>query len=70
LSVPDDLVDDGHGGFYVSCLGDNTVRHVDGHGTATRGAVAVPYPQGLLRRADGTLIVAEENANRIVSVRP
>lgn len=70
LSVPDDIVGDGHGGFYVSCLGDGTIRHIAADGATTLAAAGLPDPQGLLRRADGTLIVSEENANRIVAVRP
>jgi DNA-binding beta-propeller fold protein YncE len=70
LSVPDDVVDDGHGGFYVTCLGDGTVRHVDRAGHTTLVAANIPNPQGLLRRADGTLIVTEEQANLILAIAP
>jgi adhesin HecA-like repeat protein len=69
LSVPDDAVSDGRGGFYVSCLGDGTIRHLGADGAAMLTAANLPNPQGLLRRADGALIVAEESANRIVAVQ-
>jgi sugar lactone lactonase YvrE len=68
LSVPDDILGDGHGGFYVTCLGDGTLRHVNSSGTATLVARGLAGPQGLLRRADGTLIVAEEQRNAIVAI--
>jgi hypothetical protein len=70
LSVPDDLADDGHGGLYVTCLGDNTLRHIDARGVTTLIAAGLGNPQGLLRRPDGSLIVAEENDNLIVAIRP
>jgi sugar lactone lactonase YvrE len=70
LSVPDDVIGDGHGGLYISCLGDDTIRHLDPNGLATLVAGGLPDPQGLLRRADGTLIVAEESANLMMTVRP
>src|SRR5207302_843792 len=68
LSVPDDVVDDGHGGLYVTCLGDGTVRHVDSSGTTTLVASGFSNPQGLLRRADGTLIVSDETTNLIETI--
>jgi sugar lactone lactonase YvrE len=70
LSVPDDVVSDGRGGYYISCLGDGTIRHVAADGTTSVVAASLSSPQGLLRRTDGTLIVAEESANRIVALRP
>lgn len=70
LSVPDDIVGDGHGGYYITCLGDNTLRHLSSAGRITLVAAGLPNPQGLLRRADGALIVSEEDANQIVLVRP
>ena len=70
LSVPDDIVADGHGGYYITCLGDSTLRHLTASGRTTLVATGLPNPQGLLRRADGALIVSEEDANRIVLVRP
>lgn len=70
LSVPDDVVGDGGTGFYVSSLGDGTLRHIAADGTTTLVAAGLANPQGLLRRADGTLIVAEESANRIVAIHP
>lgn len=69
LSVPDDIVGDGHGGAYVSCLGDGTIRHLAADGTTQLAAAGLPNPQGLLRRSDGTLIVAQEDADRIVAIR-
>lgn len=68
LSVPDDVLDDGRGGVYVTCLGDGTIRHIDSHGVTTLVAGGLPNPQGLLRRSDGTLVVAEEDANLLVIV--
>jgi sugar lactone lactonase YvrE len=68
LSVPDDIVGDGRGGFYVTCLGDGSVRHVDSGGTASLVAKGLASPQGLLRRADGTLIVTEEQRNAIIAI--
>ncbi len=70
LSVPDDILSDGQGGFYITCLGDNTLRHRDQHGAITLVAAGLADPQGMLRRKDGTLIVAEETANTFVTVRP
>lgn len=69
LSVPDDVVSDGHGGYEVTCLGDNTVRHLARDGTITLVASRLRNPQGLLRRANGALIVAEEDANQITLLR-
>lgn len=70
LSVPDDVVGDGHGGFYVTCLGDGTVRHVDSSGKPSLVATGFASPQGLLRRADGMLIVTDEQRNSILAIHP
>jgi sugar lactone lactonase YvrE len=70
LQTPDDIVSDGGTGFYVTCLGDGTVRHLDPLGRVTLVASGFRSPQGLLRRADGTLIVADEVANTIMAVHP
>ncbi len=70
LSVPDDIVSDGQGGFYITCLGDNTLRHLDRRGVVSLVAAGLRNPQGLLRRSDGALIVSQEDANLIVVVRP
>jgi sugar lactone lactonase YvrE len=68
LQTPDDIVSDGASGFYVTCLGDGTLRHLDRLGRVTLVASGFRSPQGLLRGADGTLIVADEVANTIVAV--
>ena len=69
LSVPDDIVSDGHGGYDVSCLGDGTIRHIAADGITRLAATGLPNPQGLLRRSDGTLIVAQEDTNRLVALQ-
>jgi sugar lactone lactonase YvrE len=70
LRVPDDIVGDGHAGFYVTCLGDGTLRHISGSGITTLVAANLRSPQGLLRQSDGTLIVTQETDNLIVAVHP
>jgi len=69
LSIPDDIVSDGAAGFYITCLGDNTLRHLDSNGGITLVAADLHNPQGLLRRPNGELIVAEEDANQIVAIQ-
>jgi sugar lactone lactonase YvrE len=70
LSIPDDIVPDGAGGFYVTCLGDSSLRHLSATGATTLVAAGLPNPQGLVRLPNGTLVVAEEDANQLVAMTP
>lgn len=67
LPVPDDIAPDGHGGYLITCLGDGSLRRVSATGATTIVSTGLPNPQGLLRRPDGTIVVAEEDRGLLLA---
>ncbi len=70
LSQPDDLAFGPNGSFYVSDIGDGTLRQIAADGSVKLIARGLNEPEGIVPLADGSLIVAEQGRNRLVRVDP
>ncbi len=67
---PDDLVFDRQGRLLFSDFYRGTVSRVNADGSVTRILSGVDGPEGLVVLSDGTLIIAEQRTNRILSLAP
>ena len=67
---PDDLVFDQQGRLLFSDFYNGTVSRVNSDGSVTRILSGLAGPEGLVVLADGTLIIAEQHPNRILSLAP
>ena len=67
---PDDLVFDRQGRLLFSDFYNGTVSRVNSDGSVTRILNGLAGPEGLVVLADGTLIIAEQRPNRILSLAP
>ena len=67
---PDDLVFDQQGRLLFSDFYNGTVSRVNSDGSVTRILKGLAGPEGLVVLADGTLIIAEQHSNRILSLAP
>ena len=67
---PDDLVFDQQGRLLFSDFYNGTVSRVNNDGSVTRILSGLAGPEGLVVLADGTLIIAEQHPNRILSLAP
>ncbi|MBM2578139.1 SMP-30/gluconolactonase/LRE family protein [Jannaschia sp. Os4] len=72
--TPNDLTPDGAGGFWFTDPGrfgepdPGRVFHVDAEGTATLAAEGIDFPNGVVLRANGRmLLVGESRANRVLA---
>jgi len=69
-SKPDDLVFDLQGRILFSDGYHGTVGRINADGTVTILASGLQRPEGLVVLPDGTLIIAEQKPNRILSLAP
>ena len=67
---PDDLAFDGTGRLLFSDYTNGTGSRLNADGSVTVLHRGLAGPEGLVRLADGTLVVAQEKTNRIVSFAP
>lgn len=67
---PDDLTLDQQGRLLFSDFYNGTVSRVNADGSVTRIISGLAGPEGLVVLADGTLIIAEQRTNRILSLAP
>ena len=67
---PDDLVFDRQGRLLFSDFYNGTVSRVNSDGSVTRILNGLAGPEGLVVLDDGTLIIAEQRPNRILSLAP
>src|SRR5216683_3744234 len=67
---PDDLVFDQQGRLLFSDFYNGTISRVNSDGSVTRILSGLAGPEGLVVLADGTLIIAEQHPNRILSLAP
>jgi sugar lactone lactonase YvrE len=67
---PDDLVIDPSGHLLFSDYTNGTISRLEANGTATVLFTGLAGPEGLVFLRDGTLVVAEENTNRILQIKP
>ncbi len=67
---PDDLVFDQQGRLLFSDFYNGTISRVNANGTVTVLYQNIAGPEGLVVLKDGTLIVAEQRSNRIISFTP
>jgi len=67
---PDDLVFDQQGRLLFSDFYNGTVSRVNSDGSVTRILSGLAGPEGLVVLTDGTLIIAEQHPNRILSLAP
>jgi len=65
---PDDLIFDQQGHLLFSDFYNGTVSRVNSDGSVTQILSGVAGPEGLVALADGTLIIAEQRTNRILSL--
>jgi len=67
---PDDLAFDPEGRLLFSDFYNGTVSRLNADGSVTVLAPGLPGPEGLVVLSDGTLIIAEQSAQQIVSLAP
>ncbi len=67
---PDDLAFDTKGNLLFSDFYNGTVSRLNADGSITVILRNLAGPEGLVMLADGTLIIAEQRTNRILSVAP
>lgn len=67
---PDDLIFDQQGRLLFSDFYNGTVSRVNSDGSVTQLLSGLAGPEGLVVLADGTLIIAEQHPNRILSLAP
>src|SRR6266700_4237493 len=67
---PDDLAFDPQGRLLFSDEIDGTVSRLNADGSVTRLLTDRAGPEGMVVRPDGTIIFAEQDTNRIVSLAP
>ncbi len=67
---PDDLAFDREGRLLFSDFYNGTVSRLNADGSVTHIATGLAGPEGLVVLSDGTLIVAEQRTNRILTLAP
>ncbi len=67
---PDDLVFDQQGNVLFSDFFNGTISRVNKDGTATVLLKGLAGPEGLIVLSNGTMIIAEQRTNRILSLAP
>ncbi len=67
---PDDLAFDKNGRLLFSDAHNGTVSRLNANGSVTVLLSGVSAPEGLVVLADGTMIIAEQGPNRILSLAP
>ncbi|HEX6478990.1 MAG TPA: hypothetical protein VF043_09100 [Ktedonobacteraceae bacterium] len=67
---PDDLIFDLQGHLVFSDFYDGTVSRVNSDGSITVLASGIAGPEGIIFLSDGTMIIAEQRTNRILSLAP
>jgi DNA-binding beta-propeller fold protein YncE len=67
---PDDLVFDPQGHLVFSDYYNGTVSRVNANGSVTVLASGIAGPEGIVFLSDGTMIIAEQRTNRILSLAP
>jgi sugar lactone lactonase YvrE len=67
---PDDLVFDRQGNVLFSDFYNGTISRVNKNGTATVLQRGLAGPEGLIVLANGTMIIAEQHTNRILTLAP
>jgi sugar lactone lactonase YvrE len=67
---PDDLVQDPSGALLYSDYTNGTISRLNPDGSSTVLHRGLPGPEGMVFLRDGTLVVAEEDANRLVAFAP
>src|SRR5207302_2423235 len=67
---PDDLIFDQQGHLLFSDFYNGTVSRVNANGSATVLIRGVAGPEGMVVLQNGTMIIAEQRTNRILSLAP
>lgn len=67
---PDDLVLDRQGHLLFSDVAAGSVRRLNADGSTTTVVSGVAGPEGMVVLGDGTLILAEQDTNRILALAP
>ncbi|MDQ2906631.1 MAG: SMP-30/gluconolactonase/LRE family protein [Chloroflexota bacterium] len=67
---PDDLVFDEQGHLVFSDFYNGTISRLNANGSVTVLVRGVAGPEGMVILADGTMIIAEQRTNRILSLAP
>src|SRR6476661_249615 len=67
---PDDLVQDPSGALLYTDYTNGAISRLNADGSATVLHRGLPGPEGMVFLSDGTLVVAEEDANRLVAFAP
>jgi streptogramin lyase len=67
---PDDIVLDASGALLYSDYTNGTISRLNADGSATVVHQGLSGPEGMVLLPDGTLVVAEEDANRLVAFHP
>jgi serine/threonine-protein kinase len=71
LATPDDLAWDRNGNLLISDINAGTVSRLNlATGKQERLAAGLRAPEGMVGRADGSILVAEQALNRIVRIDP
>jgi len=70
IGRPDDLTFDQAGRLLFSDFYNGTVSRLNADGSVTHIATGLAGPEGLIVLSNGTLIVAEQHTNRILSLAP
>jgi len=66
LSSPDDLLLAPDGSFYLSDVGDGTIRRYTTKGQLTVMVSGLSEPEGMVLLPDGSLVIVEQGRNRLV----
>jgi sugar lactone lactonase YvrE len=70
VGSPDDLALDAHGRLLFSDVGGGTVSRLNSDGSVTRLLQGLAGPEGMILLGNGTLLIAEQNTNRIDALAP
>jgi len=70
LGRPDDLAFDQQGHLLFSDFYNGTISRLNADGSATKIITGLAGPEGLVVLSNGTLIVAEQRTNRILTLAP
>jgi sugar lactone lactonase YvrE len=70
VSAPDDLAFDNDGRLLFSDIQAGTVSALKSDGTVERIAGGMSAPEGIVVRADGRILVAEQGRNRVIAIDP
>ncbi len=70
IGRPDDLAFDKNGRLLFSDAHNGTISRLNADGSVTALASGISAPEGIVVLSDGTMIVAEQGPNRILSLAP